>query len=262
LMKRLLHLLLLVLLLAASGLLAACQSATVTDSGEMTSWEFDFADFTRLDISHSFVVDIQPADEFRISVQVDRAVFEYLVVEKRGDTLHIGLENGNTYINTTQRATITLPSLKQVTLSGASQATIGVFAGAPSLELDLSGASQAELATDNLQQATFDLSGASRVNGSLGAAVFKLKMSGASSVNLDGNAPDLDVNASAGSTVDLKDLPATTARINLSGASTAFVDVSDRIDATLSGASVVTYLGSPKMGNLDISGGSTIRAAN
>lgn len=260
-MKRFLSLLLLVPLLAAAGLLTACQGTTVTNAGEMGSWEFDKADFTRLDISHAFVVDVQPAEEFRVNIKIDSAVFEYLVVEKRGDTLHIGLENGNTYLNTTQEATITLPLLKEVTLSGASRADIGVFPGASSLKLNLSGASRADLATDNLQEAQFDLSGASRVNGSVGAATFKLKLSGASSANLDGNAGDMEIDASLGSTADLKDLPVTTARLDLSGASTAFINVSDLINAKLSGASVVTYLGDPKFDNLDISGASNIRPA-
>jgi hypothetical protein len=260
--KHLLRLALLVPLLVVTAGFTACQHATVVNSGEMTSWEFDFADFTRLDISHGFAVDVQPSEQYGISVKVDRAVFEYLVVEKRGDTLVIGLENGNTYINTTQQATITLPTLKEMTLSGASQATVGLFTGAKSLDLNLSGASRADIATDTLDEATFDLSGASRVTGSLGAAAFKLKLSGASSANLDGSAPQLEIDGSSASTADLKDLTATAVKVDLSGASTAFINVADRIDATLKEGSVVTYLGNPKMGNLDISGASTIRAAN
>jgi hypothetical protein len=261
--KHLLRLALLVpLLVIAAGLAACNRGVTVTDAGEVTSWQFDFADFSRLDISNAFVVDVRPADDYSINVSVDRAVFEYLVVEKRGDTLHIGLENGNTYLNTTQQAAITLPALRELTLSGASRATVARFAGAASLDLNLSGASRAEISTDSLDSASFELSGASRVSGSLSAASFKLKLSGASSANLDGSAPQLEINGSSASTADLKDLPATAVKVALSGASTAFIAVTDRIDATLKEGSVVTYLGNPKMGNLDISGASTIRRAD
>jgi hypothetical protein len=254
--------LLLPLLLIAVGLAACQRGAAVTNTGEMTSWEFDFADFTRLSISHAFIVDVQQSDEYRVNVRVDRAVFEYLVVETRGDTLYIGLERGNTYLNTTQEATITLPALKELTLSGASQADVGLFTGASSLDMNLSGASRAAVVTDSLDEANFTLSGGSRVAGSLGAADFTLKLSGSSSANLDGSTSQLGIDASAGSTADLRDLPCRTVSLDLSGASTAFINVSDRIDAKLSGASVVTYLGNPKLGHLDISGASTMREAN
>ena len=262
-MKNLLRLFLIVpLLVVAAGLAACNRGAVVTDSGEITNWQFDFADFSRLDISHAFIVDVEPADGFSINVSVDRAVFEYLVVEKRGDTLYLGLENGNTYLDTTQRATIEMPALEELSLSGASRATVGVFVGAKSLELKLSGASRADVATDTLENASFDLSGASRVTGSIGAATFKLKLSGASSANLEGSAPQMEIDGSSASTADLKDLPATDVKVDLSGASTAFIDVADRIDATLKGGSVVTFLGDPKLGNIDLSGASTIRKAD
>ncbi len=251
-------LLLLPLLVVTAGLSSCHHGVTVTNSGKLTTWPFAFTDFSRLDISSAFVVDVEPSDSFSINITVDQSVFEYLSVTKRGDTLHIGLENGNTYLDTTQRATITMPALQTLTLSGASRATVGSFAGAKSLDVTLSGASQADLTTDNLDSADFALSGASRVTGSLHAASFKLKLGGASTANLEGTAPQLELDGSSGSAAQLANLPGATAQINLSGASTAFIDVTDRIDATLKDGSVVTYLGNPKMGNLNISGASTM----
>ena len=259
-MKKALRLALLVTLVAVTAGLAACgQGVTVNNSGQTTNLKFAFQDFTRLNISGSFVVDVEPSDGYSINVTVDQNVFEYLKVSKRGDTLYVGLESGNTYVNTIQRAVIKLPALAVLTLSGASQATVGKFPGAKSLELDLSGSSKASVVTDNLTSATFDLSGTSRVTGTLDAAAFTLKLNDASSASLEGNAPDLSVTGTRASIANLRNLLATTLKVDLSGASTATVNVLYRIDATLKDGSNVTYLGDPAMGNLDISGGSTMK---
>jgi hypothetical protein len=51
----------------------------------------------------------------------------------------------------------------------------------------------------------------------------------------------------------------TSAEVDLSGASHAVISVSDRMDVNLSGASGLEYSGDPKLGSLNVSGGSTIR---
>ena len=47
-------------------------------------------------------------------------------------------------------------------------------------------------------------------------------------------------------------------KVEASGASTAIVNVSGRLDAEASGASKVEYLGEPTLGNIDESGASRV----
>ena len=105
----------------------------------------------------------------------------------------------------------------------------------------------------------FDLSGASEVTGNIaisGDAQFNL--SGASRVELEGSANDVIIRASGASNLKLADFSVHNADVSLSGASDATVNLDGRLDADLSGASNLSYIGEPTMGDIDISGGSEL----
>ena len=58
--------------------------------------------------------------------------------------------------------------------------------------------------------------------------------------------------------MDLSNFPANNANVNLSGASSATIKLDGRLDADISGASHLYYIGEPTMGNIVTSGGSTV----
>ena len=103
-----------------------------------------------------------------------------------------------------------------------------------------------------------EASGASRVTGSIAAGDAEFDVSGASTVTLAGSANDIVVDASGASHVGLGDFPVNNAEVKLSGASRATVNLSGRLDVDLSGASNLSYIGEPTMGDISISGASTI----
>jgi hypothetical protein len=86
----------------------------------------------------------------------------------------------------------------------------------------------------------------------------RFDLSGASNLELEGSAKDVTIECSGASNIALPVFPVDNADIRLSGASNAIVNVSNRIDLDLSGASVVEYIGSPRLGNINISGSSRI----
>jgi hypothetical protein len=49
--------------------------------------------------------------------------------------------------------------------------------------------------------------------------------------------------------------------VDLSGASRASLDIEGRLDVDLSGASLLEYKGNPSLGEIDLSGASSIRPA-
>ncbi|MCJ7605545.1 MAG: DUF2807 domain-containing protein [Dehalococcoidales bacterium] len=256
-MKKILLMITLTILLTVTAAMTGC-GETVTDSGEMTTWEMANADFTRIEISHGFDVDIMRDTAFKVTIHIDRAVFEYLVVDQRGDTLRIGLESGHTYINTTQRAVITLPELHKLDLSGGSNADVGSFSTGKSLTLGLSGGSVVKLDTVTISDARLELSGGSRVTGGLTMQDGKLDLSGASVVELEGSAEDIRLTGSGASDFRLDDFTATTATINLSGGSTVSIHVIEQMNVDLSAGSELNYTGSPLLGSVNLSGGSTV----
>jgi hypothetical protein len=255
-MKRVLLYLVLGLVLLVP--LGAAGCSVVTGSGETATWEMDYSDFNKVEIGSAFDVQINRAESFLVRITIDKKLYEYLKIEQRGDTLHIGLKTNYVYRDTTQQATVNLPDLRRLELSGAAKATVTGFIMTHSLDFELSGASQLELGHTIAGNSGFSLSGDSQVNGSIEMDDGRFDLSGASRVNLSGTAKDISIDASGASNVNLGELAVLTVDVNLSGASYAVINVVNSMSIDLSGASNLEYIGNPKLGKIDMSGGSTL----
>jgi hypothetical protein len=64
---------------------------------------------------------------------------------------------------------------------------------------------------------------------------------------------------SGASRFSLDDFTVSDANINISGASTGTINLSGRLDANVSGASTLLYIGEPTMGTINVSGASTLK---
>jgi hypothetical protein len=104
----------------------------------------------------------------------------------------------------------------------------------------------------------FSLSDASQVNGVIEMDEGDFNLSDASILELKGSADGISIDASDASQANLPDLAVLTADVHLSEASRAIINVSNRMDISLSSASSLEYIGSPKLGRLEMSGGSTL----
>jgi len=243
-----------------SGLLVGCVEGVVKGSGNLDTQEFNFSDFTHVEVGSAFEVEIVQSDSYSVSVTADDNLFDYILVSKQGTTLKISLKTAQ-YIDTTTRAEISMPQLHSLELSGATHGTVSGFSSTESLEVELSGASSLDLAEMSAGDVEFDVSGASKVTGDITASDAKFDLSGASTAQLEGSASDIIVKASGASRVELAGFPVNNADINFSGASTGTVNLDGRLDADLSGASKLSYIGEPTMGTINTSGGSTLSKA-
>ncbi|MFL7794097.1 MAG: head GIN domain-containing protein [Anaerolineae bacterium] len=209
-------------------------------SGNMETQEKSFTGFDRVEASHVFQVKINQGEDFSVTVRMDDEVREFVQVTKQGNTLKLGLKPDHTYTfkNVTLEATVTMPELTGVSLSGASHAKVTGFMSARDLNLDISGTSSVE--------------------GDIEASTVICELSGSSTINLNGSADDLVVKASGGSIVKLSEFSAANADIEASGASTATVNVSGTLNANASGASRVYYVGEPTLGRVDTSGAASV----
>lgn len=232
---------------------------TVTGSGKPASWDFDYRDFTKIEAGYAFDIDVVKADSYLVRITIDDNLYEYLDISKQGDTLHLSLKPNYNYINVNRKATINLPDLEKLGLSGASQADIGSgFSSSHAVDFELSGASNVDIGDMKAGNTNFGLSGASKASGNIEMADGRFDLSGASSLKLEGSADDVDIQASGASHVELADFSVVDADINLSGASGVTVNASGRLDGNLSGGSRLTYMGNPRLGSVSASGGSTI----
>ena len=241
-----------------SVLLAGCMGVVV-GSGNVETREMDFSGFSRISAGHRFEVEIVQSDSYSISITADDNLFEYIQVSKAGETLRIGLKPTVGYASGTLRAEITMPELYELDLSGMTHGTIKGFSTSEDFDLELSGASSLNINDMAAGDISIELSGASRASGDItasGDAQFDL--SGASKAELTGSANDILIEASGASQLSLDNFPVNNADVELSGASRATVNLDGRLDADLSGASKLSYIGEPIMGDIHTSGGSTV----
>jgi hypothetical protein len=181
----------------------------------------DFRDFTKLEVSHAFEVNLVQSRSYSVVITADDNVIDEVEVTKFGNTLRIGLRE--TYFNVqgvTLRAEVSMPTLEAL-----------------------------------------DLSGATSLKGEMGTGDVRFELSGASRLTLDGTGGDMRIDASGASHADLSDFVVEDADVEVSGASRATVNVTGRLDVDASGASRVDYLGDPILGRIDTSGASSVSPA-
>jgi hypothetical protein len=228
------------ILFIALAMVIGCAQIPITGSGNVVTQEEPITGFDKVDISHSFDVDISQGENFSVIIRVDDNLVEHLQVVKEGSTLKIGLDPNRNYTasNATMEAEVTIPELTGLDLSSASHATISGFKSTNDLSVDLSGASS--------------------LVGDIEAAKTSFDLSGSSDANLSGSGQETTIDAGGGSQIDLSNFLVADVTVNASGGSTATVNPSGKLNADASGASQIYYLGDPILGEIDSSGASSV----
>jgi hypothetical protein len=104
-----------------------------------------------------------------------------------------------------------------------------------------------------------DVSGVAKVDASgLDTESLNVDASGASKLNLSGKATKLTVDVSGATKIDAENLPAVDVNVDASGASSVMVNVSGSLRGDASGASKITYSGSPSEVKKSTSGASRV----
>jgi hypothetical protein len=247
----------LVVALLISVMSAGCVGG-VRGSGNLEIRQYDFSDFDRVDVGYAFEVEIAQSSSYSISITADDNLFEYIQVSKEGETLKIGMKRILSLGSVTLKAQVTMPQLRGLELSGATRGTVSGFSSTENLDVEVSGASSLDLVDISTGDVEFEVSGASEVTGDIAVADAEFDISGASTIELEGSAIDIVIDASGASRVKLAALLIDNADVKLSGASSGTVKLDGRLDADLSGASKLEYMGQPTMGTINTSGDASL----
>jgi hypothetical protein len=251
---------LLSVLAVTAGSLVGCYGINhITGSQNLETREFAYEDFNKVEVQSPFYIEISKSDVYLVSVTADDNLFDYVEVTKSGDTLRLRLKPFLSFRNTTFRATITMPDLQALEMSGASSGTMSGFQTTGAVDINVSAASKLDIISLQTSDVTMDISGASRVTGFIKTESADFKVSGASSLELNGSAEGARFEASGASSLRLQDFYVLHASVYLSGASNGNVEVNGNLDVKVSGASRLTFGGNPTLGNIDVSGASTLK---
>jgi len=220
----------------------------------------DFRDFTHVDAGHACEVEIVWSDSYSVSITAGDNIIKSVKVVKQDETLKLrrSLSSFRGLIPGTFSAKITMPVLKGLDLSGASKGAISGFSSKSNFGANLRGASSLAMKNMSTSDMKFKLVGASKATGQIKGAGAEFNLSGASRVELEGSASNTVIDAAGASHVDLASFHVGNANIKLSGASHGTVNIDGQLDANLSGASKLHWLGKPVMGDMKMAGSSTI----
>jgi len=247
----------LAVVLVTSGLMIGC-GGVITGSGNLETKQFNFSNFTKVDIGSAFKFEIVQSGSYSVSITTDDNLFEYIRVSKEGETLKIGLKTVSLQWPASLKAVVTMPQISGLDISGASKGTVSGFDSKDNLYAEVSGASSLELVGISTGDIKLNVSGASNVIGDISSGNMNFDVSGASTVQLEGSANNVVARVDGASRFNLGGLTANNGNVSFSGASTGTVNLSGQLDADLRGASKLEYIGKPTMGTINTSDASTL----
>jgi len=216
-MKKTVFVIVILLIVLASG----CKIENlggIKGSGNVKTESRNVSGFKEIKAENAVELEITVQKDFSLTIEADDNLLDQVRTEVSGNTLKISTRDSITSKNKI-KVKVSLPDLTDLDLSGASTANV-------------SG-----VKTDSL----------------------KLNANGASRIKIDGEVKSVDATASGASGVDAENLKTENAKANASGASHITVSPTGDLNAEASGASTVTYTVEPKSIKQNASGASTIK---
>jgi hypothetical protein len=210
----------------------------IKGNGEVVKQERKVEPFSGVDVGGAFKVFLTQGDAEKLVVEADANLLDVITTEVRGNTLTIST---NEEINDPEALNIyiTFKTLEEMEISGACKVTAENTFKLTNLDLDCSGASDAELrfSVENL----------------------KMDCSGASKIELFGSAGSVSIDVSGASSLEAIELEAGTLEADVSGASNVKISVSRDLSAEVSGAACLKYKGDPSIKDFEVSGAASLK---
>ena len=194
--------------------------------------DYDFDNFSELDIHGIFDIDIRQDDEYKVTISSEDDLLFKTQIRQEGGTLIIDIDKDG----------LTWKEL----FRGHRRPKL--YINMPLLEkLDVEGLSIIELHELDGKDMRINLDGASTLEGSVDAESLTIKIEGASKIELEGRTDNLDLLVEGLAKVDMDELLAHKAKVEIDGGGKAYINVIDELDVKLRGLSEVNYKGDPEV---------------
>ena len=233
------HITFLAITIAGIGLtvFSSCHIGCIKGSGNKVTESRKITNFSKIDISGAFKINIKQDSSLSLSVMGDDNIMKYVRTQVNGNKLRIYTR-------------------KDICGDGPIIVNVGV----KYLE-EIEGSGAIELASEgriNTQNLNLHFSGASKIDMDLSAADVKTEASGATEINLKGQAASHQVSASGVSKLHAFDFIVGNYNIKTSGSGNSEINVLKSLITHTSGASNIEYRGNPSKVEENKSGASSI----
>ncbi|MBA2597288.1 MAG: DUF2807 domain-containing protein [Chloroflexia bacterium] len=199
----------------------------------------DVRDFNAISLQGVGTLRIAQGDTESLSIEAEPRVLERIATE---------VSDGTLFIRPDRSFTTREPIVYSLTVDDLTR-------------IDLSGAGQIEAPVLNTDQLQVTVSGAGSVTiDELTADLLEVEASGNVTMMLGGTVDSQSVTLGGAGTYDATNLASRLAAVTVDAAAQAVVQVSERLEATASGASSITYIGDPDVSESTSGVGSVTQA--
>jgi len=216
----------------------------VRGNGVIKSEDHAVSSFKNVEVSGSINVYVSQGDIKPVKVEGDENLLQYVEVAQEGDKIIVREQPGYNLNPTGEiKIYITAPVYNSIEVSGASD-IIGQMkiVNPENLELRASGAGDIKMEVD--------------------APSLSADISGSGSIDLKGETKDVDLGLSGAGHAHCYELLAENTKVDISGAGSAEVYASVKLDAEVSGAGSVSYKGNASTVKQNVSGVGSVNKVN
>ncbi|MCL1790616.1 MAG: DUF2807 domain-containing protein [Peptococcaceae bacterium] len=210
----------------------------VVGEGALESYTFPVSEVTEINMNIYCDIRYYAGSSDTVTLQIQPNLREYVVLEESGGVLTIRSTRNISWDWSADKVpilTVTSPTLKGVSLSGA-----GEFKAYDTITADTF---------------TMKLGGAASGQADLDVGMLVVNMSGAGEFRLSGQADEAVLDMAGAGSLDALFLKTRVAEVNLAGVGMVKVNCSERLRISAGGMGTVEYMGSP---NVDISRGGLV----
>jgi Putative auto-transporter adhesin, head GIN domain len=232
------------LLLALPLLLASCQGIfgkRVHGDGNIKTEDRPVSDFKNVDVSGAAKVLVSQGDHPSVKIEGDENLLPYMEVNQIGNKIEVREKPGFNLVPTTDlKVYVTAPVFNDIDASGA---------------CDIIGQSK----ISNPEDIGMHVSGAGDIRMEVDAPRIKAEVSGSGSIYLKGQTKDVYLDLTGAGHAHCFDLLSESTKVDISGAGSAEVYASVKLEADVSGAGNVRYKGNAADVKQDVSGAGSVQ---
>jgi hypothetical protein len=223
-------------------MLESCKTGCVKGSGHQATDNRKVGEFTKLDLSGAFKVNLTQDSTLGVTVTTDDNLLQHIKTDVDGDKLLISTNKKNLCSSAAITINIGVHHIDAIKATGA-------------IEINSNGIIVAK-------NVDINLSGATKINLDLNAATVTTTGEGVTEITLKGQASAHNIELNGGGKLHAFDFVVGNYNISTAGASECDVNVLRELTVKSSGALAVKYKGNPETINNNKTGVSTITKVN
>ncbi|PWT72410.1 MAG: DUF2807 domain-containing protein [Bacteroidetes bacterium] len=233
-------------LLTASIIIPSCRFITgkrVRGNGVIKTEERSVSSFKNVEVSGAIDVYVSQGEIKPVKVEGDENLLQYIEISQEGDRLIVRDKPGfNLHPTGDMRIYVTAPVYNSIEVSGAS---------------DIVGQTK----ITNAEDMDLSASGAGDIKMDVDAPKLHAEITGSGNIDLKGQTKEVALELSGAGHAHCYDLLSENTKVDISGAGSAEVFASVKLDAEVSGAGSVSYKGNASNVNQHVSGVGSVKKA-